>query len=108
MAKLEPKWANDEFVSVLPKTENSGNFNVEQGRVHLIADGQGIVSASLPSASNGLNVFIKAMVSDILANPVNVVPQGVAKIDAVAGTYSMTAEKQTLHLVSDGTDWYIL
>ena len=52
MAKIEPKWASTKFVSVEPKAENSGNFSIEAGRVHVVADGQGPILANLPAASN--------------------------------------------------------
>lgn len=108
MSKLEPKWASQKFVVVEPKSETTGNFNVESGKVHVVGDGQGAVLATLPAAAAGLNVFVKALVTDIQTNTVSLVPQGGALIDGVAGNYSMEAEKQTLHLVADATNWFIL
>lgn len=108
MAKLEPKWASQKFVTVEPVVENSGSFNVQAGKVHVVADGQGALNATLPVAANGLNVFVKALVSNIDTNTVTIVPQGLSKIDGVAASYVMSSDKQTLHLVSDGTDWYII
>jgi len=108
MAKIEPKWASTKFVSVEPKAENSGNFSIEAGRVHVVADGQGPILANLPAASNGLNLFVKALVTDIDTDTISIVPQGGALIDGIAGSYLMNADNQSLHLVSDGVDWYII
>jgi len=108
MAKLDPKWADVRFVVVEPKSETTGNFSIETGKLHVIGDGQGAVQASLPSPVSGMNAYVKAFIADLDTNTVVVVPQGGAKIEGVAGNYSMSAQNQTLHFVTDGTDWFIL
>lgn len=108
MSKIQSKWTEAGSVWVDTKIENSGSFSVLDKTVHIVAAGQGGLVATLPSASPGLNAFIKVMTGNIVTDSLSIAPVGGALIDGVAGSYSMTSEKQCVHLVSDGTDWYIL
>lgn len=108
MAAIQEKWAGVDSVWVVPKHEATGNFTCESHKLHIVADGQGAVQATLPTAALGLNLFIKHMTDDSTTDTLQLVPTGGALIDGAAGIYDVSSEKQSLHLVSDGTDWFIV
>ena len=108
MAVLQEKWAGVQSVWVVPQHQNSGNFTCESHKLHIVAGGQGAVQATLPPALNGLNLFIKHMTTDITSDTLELVPTGGALVDGVAGNFAVSSDKQSVHLVSDGTDWFIV
>ena len=108
MARQQKKWIGLGGVWIDPVTQNTGDFNAEDKTLHIIAGGQGTVQVTLPAPQKGVNIFIKAMTSDIVADPVQINPNGTELIDNLSGPHNLTSDKQTIHLVTDGADWYIL
>ena len=108
MATLKEKWSGVESVWVVPQHEVAGNFTCQSHRLHIVAGGQGAVQATLPPALNGLNLFIKHMTNNPVADTLQLVPTGGALVDGVAGNFDVSSDKQSVHLVSDGTDWFIV
>lgn len=108
MAKLDRKWSNNGFVNCTVQHENTGDFLIQKHTLHIVASGQGATLAQLPTPEADLNVFIKVMTDDIATDSLTIVRSGIESIDGVASNYQLTSEKETIHLVSDGTDWFII
>ena len=108
MSKLSPKWADNSFVACEVKHEAAGNFSCLPHKLHVVASGQGPVQATLPSPVAGLNLFIKPMTNDLSVDTLTLVRTGAVEIDGVAANLIVASEKETIHLVSDGIDWFII
>ena len=108
MTKLDPKWASNSFVACEAKHEGAGDFTCLPHKLHIVTAGQGAVNATLPTPVAGLNLFIKPMTLDLSTDILTIVRVGAIEIDGVAANYLVSSEKETIHLVSDGVDWFII
>jgi hypothetical protein len=73
--------------------------------VVLASAASGLRTITLPSPSNGKKFTIKK--TDSAVNVVKVLPVGGATIDGVA-SYNISAQYQSITIVTDGTNWYII
>lgn len=71
----------------------------------LVSAASGAVSITLPSPSNGKLIYVKK--TDSTSNAVNIIPSGVDTIDGNP-RYSLLGQYDTVQMVSDGTNWFII
>jgi hypothetical protein len=90
----------DSAVSIDLQAE-SANFTAVGGKTHITT---GVITAQLPAPAANLAIRIKKTDN----NTVTVARNGTETIDGVAADYSMTTDKESIFIVSDGTNWFLL
>jgi hypothetical protein len=98
--------ALDELAERLTQTSfnvstHSGNFTAAPYKTHLVT-AEAIVKMPAPVLNHYLT--IKKTGSDL----VTLEPHGTEKIEGLASNYLLTSTRQSVTLVSDGTDWFII
>jgi len=68
-------------------------------------------SVALPNPASSTNKWV--VVKDATGtgagtNQISITPYGAEKIDNAAATYTMNSDRQSIMLVTDGTDWFVL
>lgn len=79
----------------------NANFNAAFNTIYLVT---GAVDVQLPAPVAGGEIKIKKTG----AGTVNLVRAGSENIEGVAATYPMNSTRQSAHLLTDGTDWFIV
>ena len=80
------------------------NFAAENGKLYVV---NGVANVQLPAPSVSFHCVIKDLSGDIANNLITVVRNGVESIDGVAASFVFTSNKESISLISDGTDWFI-
>ena len=80
---------------------HTGNLNASPYKIYLLS-GASIVT--LPNPGINKTLTIKKTGSDL----VELAPHGAEKIEGAAANYLLTSTRQSVTLVSDGTDWFII
>ena len=76
--------------------------------MYVVEGDNGAVVVTLPATKvDGDVVYVKALTSDILANPVTITPDTTDLIDGVNASISVSADDGTLKLITNGTNWYL-
>mgnify|MGYP007083421479 CR=1 FL=1 len=91
-----------------PATLKTANFTVAENETHIICNGTGSITVTLPSASlwAGREIYIKTIAAQAVASassnvkPINSNTAGTAILAGSAGAWAL--------LVSDGTNWVIM
>lgn len=91
------------YIGVQPEVVQSEGigFNVEYNKYHIVT---AAVTATLPAPVANQKVTIK----NLSGGTVTVARNGGENIDGVASDYSMVSVNESLTLVTDGTDWFIV
>jgi len=80
---------------------HSGNLNAAPYKIYLLS---GVSTVKLPAPSINKTLMIKKTGSDL----VTLEPHHTEQIEGVAANYLLTSTRQSVTLVSDGTDWFII
>jgi hypothetical protein len=80
---------------------HTGNFNASPFKIHLVS-GEALVKLPAPVLNH--TVTIKKTGEDLLT----LEPHGAEQIEGSASNYLLTSTRQSVTLVSDGTDWFII
>jgi hypothetical protein len=91
-----------------PATLKTANFTVAENETHIICNGTGSITVTLPSASlwAGREIYIKTIAAQAVVSassnvkPISSNTAGTAILANTAGTWAL--------LVSDGTNWVIM
>ena len=82
-------------------SSHTGNFNASPFKIHLVT---GVATVKLPTPTLNHFVTIKKTGSDL----VTLEPHQTEKIEGAASNYLLTSTRQSVTLVSNGTDWFII
>lgn len=80
---------------------HTGNLNASTFKIYLLT---GVSTVKLPNPVLGHTVTIKKTGSDL----VTLEPHSTEKIEGTTSNYLLTSTRQSVTLVSDGTDWFII
>jgi len=80
---------------------HTGNFNASPFKIHLVS---GESEVTLPAPVLNHTVTIKKTGEDL----VTLIPHGSEQIEGSESNYLLTSTRQSVTLVSDGTDWFII
>ena len=92
--------AGSEEVDVVLK---SADFVAEYGKLFVITDA-GLINATLPVPVANKTIKIKKLGSNLIT----LVRSGSEKIDDIAANKVLTSTKESVTLISDGVDWFII
>ena len=84
-------------------TENA-DFTAVFGRLHAVDTTGGAVVCTLPAPLQGIKMAIKWAAG---SNPLTITASGTELIEGSASDFVLTSNKQSVNIVSDGTDWFI-
>lgn len=96
---LYPEWIQKRIESY------TADFSASYEKVHLIDTATSSVDAQLPAAKSGKSVIIKWLGG---SNQATITPQVGDNIDGSSGAKTLTSINQSLSLMSDGSDWFII
>lgn len=82
-----------------------GTYNSTSSITHDIALGSGVINLTLPPAASGKMVFVKR--TDSATGALTVEASGSQKIDG-AGNKALYYQYESINVVSDGTNWFIV
>lgn len=82
-------------------SSHTGNFNASPFKIHIVT---GVSTVKLPTPTLNHFVTIKKTGSDL----VTLEPHSTEQIEGAAGNYLLTSTRQSVTLVSNGTDWFII
>lgn len=82
-------------------SSHTGSFNASPFKIHLVT---GVATVSLPNPALNHFVTIKKTGSDL----VTLEPHNTEQIEGVAANYLLTSTRQSVTLVSNGTNWFII
>jgi len=86
----------------------TADFNAANGKMYPINPAGATLDIQLPAPSASFHCVIKDLSGDLLNKTVNIVRNGVEKIDGVASNYQLQSDKESVTLISDGVDWYLI
>jgi hypothetical protein len=86
---------------VINVSSHNGNFNASPYKIHLVT---GVATVKMPNPGLNKIVTIKKTGSDL----VTLEPHNTEKIEGVAANYLLTSTLQSVTLVGNGTDWFII
>lgn len=86
---------------VINVSSRTGSFNASPFKIHLVT---GVATVRLPNPVLNHTVTIKKTGSDL----VTLEPHQTEKIEGVAANYLLTSTRQSVTLVGNGTDWFII
>lgn len=104
MAGFKLKYMPSPVLRLEPKNE-TGDFNAENGKLHLLNPAGATMNITLPAPSASLHIVLKEMTGDE-SKTITVLRNGVESIDGVAANITIDSSKESVTLISDGTDWY--
>ena len=97
--KLRPQFIGDLFpVSV---TTHGAGFTAVHNSIHVCT---GTLSVQLPAPANRSQIVIKSLGS----NTITLVRAGTEQIEGVSANYVFTSTDQSVTIVSNGTNWFII
>jgi lipopolysaccharide export system protein LptA len=97
--KLRPLWIDGYFPVAI---ESQGaNFTAKDGRMYIVADD---VDVQLPAPVVNTKIGIKSLGS----NTINLLRDGTELIEGEADDFTFSSTNQSVMLISDGTDWFII
>lgn len=79
----------------------TANFNASFGKIYVTTNA---IDVQLPAPVSGGIIRIKK--TD--ASTVNLLRNAAEKIETVASNYALTSTRESVTLISDGTDWFII
>lgn len=88
-------------LSPLTVEAKAANFTAANNKVYLVT---GAVNVQLPAPVSGLSFFVKLLGTD----DVVLVRNAGEKIETVVANYTLISTRQSVKLISDGTDWFII
>ena len=97
-------YVNDAFTAVSVST----NTTMVSGNTYLVNTTSGAINMTLPAPALNAYVRIKDSHGTFDTNNVTIVRNGSEKIETVAASYILNSELESVTIVSDGTDWFIL
>lgn len=104
---IEDPTSTQEIWKVL--TNGSTDLDVEEGGVVVLADAPvGQVSINLPAAADNVDRMITVKKTDSTSNRVLVAPDGSDTIDGETIGYYLSAQYQSVTIISNGANWFVL
>jgi hypothetical protein len=85
----------------------SGNVTLTNYAIHLV-DTSAARSLTLPTPSSGAIIMIKDISNNASVNNITIVRAGSEQIEGVSASYTFDISFQSLTLVSNGTNWFII
>lgn len=89
------------FSSAPTVQAKNANFTAANNFIYIVT---GAVDVQLPAPTSGRSFWIKKTAS----STVNLLQAAAENIDGVAATRVLTSTKESVHVVADGTDWWLI
>lgn len=83
------------------------DFTAENGKMFAVTP-SGTLNVQLPAPSSSFHCVVKDLSGDLDTNTLNLVRNGVENIDGQAANFQMKSGYQSITIISDGVDWYII
>lgn len=97
-----PEFAVHNIISV------SSNTTAVDGGTYLVNTSGGVVTITLPAPVKNACIVIKDGGNAFATNNCTIARAGSEKIEFVAASYVLNTNKQSVRLISNGTDWFII
>lgn len=92
-------------LSVEAKT---ADFNAENGKMYAVNPAGATVNVQLPAPSASMHIVIKDLSGDVVNKTITLVRNSTENIDGQASNKVINSKYQSITLLSDGVDWYII
>ena len=85
----------------------SSDITLADNVIHLV-DTSSVRSLTLPTPTAGAQIVVKDSIGSANANNITIVRAAAEDIDTVAASLVMDSDLESVTLISDGTDWFLI
>jgi hypothetical protein len=93
---------------VVAKSANYTILSTDNKKIIICDSSGGAFNLTLPTPAAGFAISVKDKLGTFSTNNVTLVRAGSEKIENLAANYAMQADFGSYHIVSDGTDWFLI
>jgi hypothetical protein len=108
MARLDQRFLPPQAIRLGVETVQTANFTAENGKMYPINPAGATLNIQLPAPSASFHCVLKDLSGDLLNKTVTIVRNGVENIDGVASNLQLESDKESVTIISDGSDWYLI